>query len=233
SLIYYEDSEEDRNFHPVPSLSWFETNGKYVRNMLWRSGVAKLPPILELCPHLENLALWTYISEANATVLLPILSTLPLRQISVNLQALFSGSDFQNEQGRNSMFRCITHLDIIQACSMWSHIEGVAQLPCLTHLSLSRRSDNSGAVFGALEQCKQLKILALVRSSTKRYERDIRRSAEEEPMQYDCLDPRVVALLVEVIGDWETGSSGGPDMWVTAEEIVAKRLEERRQVTKL
>ncbi|TFK65260.1 hypothetical protein BDN72DRAFT_845791, partial [Pluteus cervinus] len=187
--MYYEDDVE--HWPPVPGLSWFETNGKYVRNILWGVDVAKLPPVLERCPHLDNLAVWLYASDNNLTVLLPALSTLRLRRISIELKTLFSGSHFQTEQGKHPMFRHITHLDIIQACTMWSHIEGVAQLPCLTHLSLSRRSDNSGAVFGALEQCKQLKILALVRSSTKRYERDIRRSAEEEPMQYDCLDPRV------------------------------------------
>ncbi|TFK66913.1 hypothetical protein BDN72DRAFT_127077 [Pluteus cervinus] len=230
SLIYYEDSEEDRNFHPVPSLSWFETNGKYVRNMLWRSGVAKLPPILELCPHLENLALWTYISEANATVLLPILSTLPLRQISVNLQALFSGSDFQNEQGRNSMFRCITHLDIIQRCTEWSQIEGTAQLPCLTHLSILQPSDNVGAVSGALEHCARLRILALLRFSTIQYQRNVRHIAEENAILCHCSDPRVVGLMVEVIGDWDAGAMGGRDMWVIAEEIVAKRLQGWREV---
>lgn len=78
---------------------------------------------------------------------------------------------------------------------------------------------------GVLDHCAQLKVLALITGSIRHSKRRFRRLAEEIFMPFACSDPRVVALLVEVLDDWQVGGLRRPDMWFVAEGVVARRVE--------
>lgn len=106
-------------------------------------------------------------------------------------------------------------------------------LPRLTHLSFYSCVQKTDVVKGALEHCKRLRVLALVRAmhggdvvGGKKGEREGEGgggNAVRNMMRHE--DPRVVSFGCKFSEEWEAGARGKRDMWAMADEVVAERLE--------
>lgn len=140
---------------------------------------------------------------------------MPLRRLSINPKDVF-GVDFH----LHPVFANITHLDIVRTCAEWENWKGLALLPKLTHLSLDPMSEDD-VVFGALEHCKSLRILALVSQNSSRTTASSPASGTGR-----FRDDRVVVIEVEDhVEDWVAGVQGGvpSDYWSHAESVIADR----------
>ncbi|TFK64839.1 hypothetical protein BDN72DRAFT_962957 [Pluteus cervinus] len=206
----------------VPDATWFEANGKYIRHLLWRQSIQQLPPLLSFCPNIENMAIWVNSNSNVIPALLPALSNLRLRRLSINIYALYSDTPFTIAHAREPMFQNLTHLDVLNSCFTWDLFQGFAELPRLTHITFS---DNVADVIiqNLSQKCDGLRVIIVLESlehetgDTKGFVR------ETEYFRAGIDDPRVVGLTCEYEGDWELGAEGKDDMWVKAEEIVDKR----------
>ncbi|KAJ7111270.1 hypothetical protein C8R44DRAFT_799234 [Mycena epipterygia] len=145
--------------------------------------------------------------------LLPHFGKLPLRRLSVDLAYLFRSPDFTHP-----VFGTITHLSLTRPGFHWTHFSGLAQMPCLTHLSYDDILSPLVVCEHALRDCKSLEVLALSFSNMILLEPLVDTYA---PL---ATDPRFVMLLAtHRVRDWETGARGGDDYWVRADELVRKR----------
>ncbi|KAJ6607450.1 hypothetical protein B0H10DRAFT_554050 [Mycena sp. CBHHK59/15] len=124
-----------------------------------------------------------------------------------------SGRDFSHP-----LFRNITHLALYNSGSRdWNTWSGLAQLPCLTHLSFHNSPVDPAFCHEALMHCKSLETLAICvqKHNANRGLPDYATAA---------IDPRFMILAVANLPwDWEIGARGGEDRWVTADELVGKR----------
>ncbi|KAJ7661977.1 hypothetical protein DFH06DRAFT_363198 [Mycena polygramma] len=147
--------------------------------------------------------------------LLPMLDTQPLQRLSANLRQLFSWDhpiDFSHR-----VFSRITHLDLMdRRCDDWDTCSGLAQLPCLTHLSSPAMSDST--IHGALRHCPLLEVLVIVHSQQL--------ELQQAELNFGTVsdDPRFVRLVVtDRLSDWEMGARGGEDYWIKAKALVDRR----------
>ncbi|TFK65807.1 hypothetical protein BDN72DRAFT_845117 [Pluteus cervinus] len=203
-----------------PSLSWFQQNGTHLRNLLWGIGsqMGLLVQILEECPALENLAVWVYIPShdtGNVHLLRPVLSKLRLRQLSINPFALFSTDIFGPEHAKDPMFTSITYFHIISDIIEWRDITGLAHIPTITHLAFQYHATRD-AVCGALEHCKSLKVLIVLRIS-----HDSPPKSEFPPNE--TIDERFVIISLRTILEWEDSAMGKKGCWDFAEEEISNR----------
>ncbi|KAJ7111263.1 hypothetical protein C8R44DRAFT_883087 [Mycena epipterygia] len=153
--------------------------------------------------------------------LLPHLGKLPLRRLSVYLSSLFRPSDgpeFTHPLFATITHLILTHLNLMKPGFHWTHFSGLAQMPCLTHLSFDDILSPVVVCEHALRDCESLEVLALSFSKMVLVESLVDTYA---PL---ATDPRFVMLLAtHRIRDWETGARGGDDYWVRADELVRKR----------
>ncbi|KAJ7132471.1 hypothetical protein C8R44DRAFT_871423 [Mycena epipterygia] len=131
--------------------------------------------------------------------LLPLLGPLPLRRLSVK----------------------ITHLDLYDwPLHGWEPLSGLAQMPCLTHLSFHRTVINNIICRGILLHCQLLEVLAIF-CSNKFLELSVRAYASLS------IDPRFMILLhTNLLVNWEMGDE---DYWVRADNFVRKRRSEEME----
>ncbi|TFK66909.1 hypothetical protein BDN72DRAFT_961433 [Pluteus cervinus] len=227
TLMYYATSETKHWPVPLHELpQWLELNGKHVRSMMWGIDTTNLPSLLEQCPGLTNLALWVNTSSNDITTLLPILSTLHLSRLSIDLWELFDRKSFSELEARHAAFRAVTHLDVVHRITEWEDLQGITALPCLTHLCFPRRtmdSPYSSVIRSALEECKHLKVLAIASGSSFPSGNPIRVAQTNFVLDGD---PRLVAFDCEYVGDWECGAIGKKDIWALADEIVEQRFKD-------
>ncbi|TFK65812.1 hypothetical protein BDN72DRAFT_845122 [Pluteus cervinus] len=210
TAMHYRGHEGREWPSPAPRLEWFEQNGPNLRNLMWGHDdqMDLLASILEHCPALENLAVWVHAPSSNIPLVRPALSKLRLRQLSINLFVLLGVTQFGVEQATDPMFQCLTHLHVINHSSPldWWHIEGLANIPTVTHVALQSTAKES-AIKGVLENCKSLKVLVGVGCSS-----------------YGEADPKYVDLPTRSLDEWEAGALGGEDRFREAEIEVAKRI---------
>ncbi|TFK66875.1 hypothetical protein BDN72DRAFT_859545 [Pluteus cervinus] len=204
---------------------WFQSNGKYAKNLLWGddSGPSSLFTVLECCKNLTNLAIWTEVKERDVPSLLASLSQLRLRRLSTDLSNLSIGPFLQNH-AQLPMFLNLTHLEDTSRLTRWSFVAGIQYLPRLTHLSLSVDS-STAAIRNALEFCERLIILILFSSFGER-RNGSGNITFEVPLRSEVGaigDSRIVSLESAYLEEWEVGSQGGRDMWALAEEIIGIR----------
>ncbi|TFK65810.1 hypothetical protein BDN72DRAFT_845119 [Pluteus cervinus] len=210
---------EDRSGWPLksPSLSWFQRNGSYVIHLLW--GIDErmdlLASILEHCPALENLGVWVYAPTSKVHTIRPALSKLRLRQLSIDIFALFSTETFGLEEASDPMFNHITHLHAISQSPVdWREVVGLAHLPSLTHVAL--HTATMDAAEGVHDHCKSLEILVVI---------------DLYPRFSPRLDlfEKLVQIHLSDLYDWpwEGFAMGKPDFWNTAEGEVASRGNSR------
>ncbi|KAJ7446329.1 hypothetical protein FB451DRAFT_1291881 [Mycena latifolia] len=179
-----------------------------VRRMLLEDGVWDLEEtrvILKLCTRIVDLAA---MRETVDPTLLPILTKMPLRRLSVALYELFGGIgsiDFTHP-----MFTSITHLD---AFDDPRHIYArIPSLPSLTHLSLDTRV-SSDVLKTLLENCPRLEILIVAFGAV----------AHDDVLEYARTTP--ISDVRFVVGLWPDydAPDGLPNFWALADDFVARK----------
>ncbi|KAJ7927403.1 hypothetical protein B0H13DRAFT_2312612 [Mycena leptocephala] len=183
---------------------------KHVRHICMEGKLATqgLTMLLKVCDATVDLALFPGTATQE---LLPILGTLRLQRLSVDLRSMFwrTGTDFTH----------ITHLDILDMPKPgWDEeLSGLKHIPGLTHLSFYHYGAPISGCRSALEHCKMLQVLAIVCESQFELNRHAPRCAEL------AFDRRFVMLVVgDRLEDWESGARG-EDYWIRTEELVRKR----------
>lgn len=230
-----------------PAISWFEDNGKYVRRLLWALRDTPLP-FLELCPNLEHLSLWVDVDIVNISSLLPVISNMSLRYLSVNITALTRGGPFSTSDASIRLFQSITHLDLIiptREKRTWQEIEGISEMESLTHLSFDRQIEEK-VILDVLKFCPKIQVLALCSASYDDYYDDLleslktgrslpKRGGIAEPPHPESVffdDERVVFYTCNWHVEYEVSARGGKDVWMAAEDLIAKRkLDKRRKLS--
>jgi hypothetical protein len=167
--------------------------------------------IVSKCKHIHSLAL-SFASSGPG--LLPILSSTPLQRLAADLEALFgSTSDVDFSHG---LFAHLTHLNIYTTPvpNAWS--AGLAELPCLTHLSVGVAT---AAFFRrVVVDCVRLEVAALVNPDVA-WLRDYLK--ENQPFIHDA---RCVLVVVDdLLDDWELAAHGYEDHWRRAERFIKER----------
>ncbi|KAJ7142734.1 hypothetical protein C8R44DRAFT_866039 [Mycena epipterygia] len=119
----------------------------------------------------------------------------------------------------------ITHLDLYGVAGVdagdrrgWGIWSRLAEMPCLTHLSVQNRAFAGNLYYGTLRDCKSLEALAVIFSNANILEAFV--------ASYAALatDPRLVMLVVmNRPRDWEMGAKGDEDSWVRVDELVRRR----------
>ncbi|TFK65248.1 hypothetical protein BDN72DRAFT_962654 [Pluteus cervinus] len=236
TLMYYYTSPERQWPVPLDKLpEWLEANGRYVRNLIWGNTMDPgFLSVLTRCPGITNLAVWVGTLENDLTTILPILSTLRLSQFSINLYELFDKHNFSELEASSDAFRAVTHLEVFHDFNVWEDIEGIAHIPHLTHLAFSeQRQLHPAVVNSALEECKKLKVLAIMSddsyqegSPVQAFQIDHPKYIVGEIWGIMREDPRVVSFRCEFVSDWVYGSTGKKNMWALADEIVEGRLRD-------
>ncbi|KAF8657831.1 hypothetical protein AX16_002147 [Volvariella volvacea WC 439] len=176
----------------------------YIRHLLIQEpGVAV--PYLSHCSNVENLALWTRLSNVDV---LSMLGVMPLRRLSISVKTLFQHTQIDLT---HPLFSKITHLEVLDSILEWDDLRQIVDMPNLTHLAIYRPESRKPEHIPVAE-CKKLKVVILLGV----------RECWVEKLFPD--EPRVVAMRVsQPTMDWTKGAEGDVDFWVLAEEEVAKR----------
>ncbi|KAJ7738725.1 hypothetical protein B0H16DRAFT_1465578 [Mycena metata] len=171
--------------------------------------------VLAVCSEITNLA---FRDLMGGPTLLPILDPLLLQRLSIAPYRLFFG--MERMVFTRPLFSRITHLDILdwheEGWAIWS---GLAQMPCLTHLSFSYHDFTPYRTCrDILQNCKALEVLAVLCAAEEMLPRFL-----EQGRDLDS-DPRFVVVVVQDdLLDWEIGAQGGKDYWSMADEMVMQR----------
>ncbi|KAJ7142715.1 hypothetical protein C8R44DRAFT_726045 [Mycena epipterygia] len=155
--------------------------------------------------------------------LLPRVGVLPLQRLSAF--ALYLCAGHTGPDLSHPAFKTITHLDLYGVAGVdagdrrgWEIWSRLAEMPCLTHLSVQNRAFAGNLYYGALRDCKSLEALAVIFSNANILEAFV--------ASYAALatDPRLVMLVVmNRPRDWEMGAKGDEDSWVRVDELVRRR----------
>ncbi|TFK65244.1 hypothetical protein BDN72DRAFT_962650 [Pluteus cervinus] len=216
--------DEEVTWPCEPDTEWLESNGKYVRNLLWGIDGRRADALFNYCPNLTNVAIWLEYRRPDLPSFLEPLSRLRLHRLSIDINHLFEGP-FRQDHAQLPMFTNLTHLELAVSCDNWEAIEGIQYLPKLTCFSLPQSTSVCSIVQNALERCKHLEFLVLYSGRGPR-----RVEGEEVAVEVSLLpetqsigDPRVVSFICAYVEEWEVGAQGGRDMWTLAQEIVERR----------
>lgn len=173
--------------------------------------------ILSLCSGVTDLAFWVdYLLTTPGQSIIPIISTLPLRRLSIELEHfIFLFSDPSVNHG---WCEGLTHLDI----RFWTHttspvIPYLDRLPSLAYLALrlQHNQPSEESLLDILSTCTALKVLIIY---------DHPDSLEESVWP---TDPRVIYLPYppNVIQDWESQACEDISCdWCWAEELIRKKI---------
>ncbi|KAF7342160.1 hypothetical protein MVEN_01803800 [Mycena venus] len=168
--------------------------------------------ILASCSAVQNLVLFP-----KQTDLLPFLSSMPLRRLTIPLDDVFSPA---NIDFLHPLFSHITHLELMDGPldnSRWEEYSGLALLPNLTHLSfLVQRSLR---IFqGALAACPALQVLVALYWKFHVFDPAMGLESLGQDTRFVCMPAPSFAQ------DWQIGARGGEDFWVRAEKFIAQRV---------
>ncbi|KAJ7629215.1 hypothetical protein DFH06DRAFT_1480526 [Mycena polygramma] len=174
--------------------------------------------LLGLCENLTDLTVLGRFAEPG---LLPILATIQLQRLTVDLADLFGGRDAIDFG--HPLFTSITHLHIWDQCvaheaEIYSR---VVVLPALTHLCVNE--NKSLSLFRAI--LNESKLLQMVMDLWPSYrEREAAMMAEVTSLK----DPRFVVATMAFTGHrayWAAGAEGGRDLdiWTESEDWASRR----------
>jgi hypothetical protein len=173
------------------------------------------------CPFGELLALCTGVINFGSNqqftnpALLPILATMRVRRLSLNLNALFGPETIDL---KHSLFQSVTHLDMFRVERVAEVLPDLPALPALTHLCLD--SDlTRDIILPVLEICPRL-VLLLVMWASYAFEKSLY-AAARVPCVYDVRF--VIGMYKHYWQDWEAGARGLPDSWSRADDFVARK----------
>ncbi|TFK61272.1 hypothetical protein BDN72DRAFT_904252 [Pluteus cervinus] len=200
-----------------PPTETLPTYALHVRHLLISvsTEAPEVTQYLTSCKNIENLALWSIVHHPN---LLRLISPLHLKRLSINLSAL---------AGRTHPFEYIlpalthlTHLEIVNQQFGWENIEGIQDIPNLTHLAFNGLKPLSILEDRILdgEGCEALEVVVLLEMTVG----DLKGLRKE--------DGRVVCVGGgNWVDDWEKGTLGEEDFWTRAEFVVMARKRERER----
>ncbi|KAJ3508435.1 hypothetical protein NLJ89_g5756 [Agrocybe chaxingu] len=203
----------------TPDLERIAKFGPHVRHTLLQNRPSEeIGKILQLCPNVQNLAIW--IIHGSCSHLVPILEGLrSLRRLSFDPSYFFQDycDDWKVPLDLPAFSR-LTHLEIINASQHWGKWKKLASMPALTHLALAGLVDGA-LVDHILKECQRLELLIT-------FYLDIPFTGLQDASNKD---PRAVQLLsvTNHLEHWEHGARGGEDFWITAEKVKRKRIEEQ------
>ena len=178
--------------------------------------------ILSVCSGVTDLAFWVdYLHTTPGRSIVPIISTLPLRRLSIELEHfmfLFSDPSV-NHSWRDGL----THLDL----RFWKHttspvIPYLDRLPSLTYLALRLQHNQASeaSLLNILSACRALRVLIIYYDQSETVEELVWST-----------DPRVIYLPYppNVIQDWESQAREELSCdWFWAEELIEKHMERER-----
>lgn len=181
--------------------------------------------ILNVCKGVIDLAFWVdYLGVQNfrAETVTSLISSLPLRRLSIELQHFLSL--FPDPNTHHAWDNSITHLDLI----FWTRqtapvIPPLAKLSQLTHLALrlSHNQPTEDSLRAILSACRSLKVLVIF---------DDPETSEETAWS---ADPRVVYMPYpqNIVGEWEAQARDDLNNgWSRAEELVRRHTAERESL---
>ncbi|TFK61853.1 hypothetical protein BDN72DRAFT_849326 [Pluteus cervinus] len=235
--------------------------------LLSLAGGGGIIPFLACCPHLEDLAIWGPESPVDMDGVVDALTELKARstsshltRLSVTLSSLFADAHhkavgtyqlndghgvpastspfyFSPALGQHPLLEHMVHLELLDPCDSWEPYSGLAFMPNLTHLCVSKWSGRPFVV-GVLEDCRSLKALILVEAlilawdetevvdgeTCKLVDQDqIERVFQEYEGEVGI--ERIVVMRVKYLDNWTKTAMGSMSMWTLADEA----LEERKQ----
>ncbi|KAJ2932282.1 hypothetical protein H1R20_g4806, partial [Candolleomyces eurysporus] len=190
---------KDKNIQP-PSMQYI---GHYIHHLLVGDelGVESITQILQLCPNVHNLGLW---SPHSVTSFFPVLQTLKLRELSTKM-ALLAPEEFDSPA-----FAFLTHLDMMDYNSdEWPHWKALGSLPSLTHLALTTsNSINPFMIQPIIDKCQKLEVLILISTMSR------------------LRDPRLVCFgMLRFNENQWVRCARGNSFWNSAERIIQGRKD--------
>lgn len=198
----------------MPSTRALEHYGVYVHHFLLGGGghLEELTHYLSACPNVTNLGIWNIVNPK----LLPLITKLPLTQLSINIEAVFGSVRrfWEICQRSHSLLINLTHLDIINMFGEWEKWSGLAHLPHLRYLSMGATGQPERLINGILEHCRKLHVLALLRGGDG--------SGVPEVKVWTRSERRlVVCEVADFALDWRAGARGDFHKWRYAERALA------------
>jgi hypothetical protein len=166
--------------------------------------------ILRLCTGVINFACSTQLVDPS---FVPILAELGVQRLALCLQALFGGAPINLT---HSLFRSVTHLDILGVVGVESALAEISALPALTHLCLDPAMPWD-VLMKVLEDCPHLELL-LVQWSIYNEAQYI---SAQEPCLYDLR--LVIGLYYGYWEEWEAEANGVLVYWAEADDFVARK----------
>ncbi|TFK66888.1 hypothetical protein BDN72DRAFT_843665 [Pluteus cervinus] len=203
----------------------------YVQHVLLGGTLSQDPDLtkclnlLPLLPNVKDLAIW-WDGSGVVGALLPYCAHLQPERLSISFETLLGPGRGLRGYTRHSIFSRLTHLEVIIDCDDWNDWKDLAELPCLTHLSLTLGSSVE-VIEGALAECKHLKILTRVTQGVGLQEQETCRLRPSAVLSYTQTDPRVVEFECGYLADWKAFAFGEPNMWTIAERVVEERLRDK------
>ncbi|KAF9234560.1 hypothetical protein BU15DRAFT_52498 [Melanogaster broomeanus] len=179
--------------------------------------------LLTLCSGLESLALWISSTRhaASDSELTNLLSTLPLKFLSLDIMAVISPSHPKPDLQNHPAFIHLTHLDIVNHWVLWTSSLGIEHLPRLTHVAFRFwcRGNVNTALSLILKESPRLRVLILLADSVVLP--GARRYLEKEGIR----DERVVVMEhTRDADEWEAMERDSEGIWQRAESVVRWRM---------
>ncbi|KAJ7834362.1 hypothetical protein B0H14DRAFT_3871403 [Mycena olivaceomarginata] len=175
--------------------------------------------ILRLCTGVINFACSTQLVDPS---FVPILAELGVQRLALCLQALFGGAPINLT---HSLFRSVTHLDILGVVGVESALAEISALPALTHLCLDPAMPWD-VLTKVLEDCPRLELL-LVQWSIYNEAQYI---SAQEPCLYDLR--LVIGLYYGYWEEWEAEANGVLVYWAEADDFVARKRRGEIEATR-
>ncbi|KAF9219834.1 hypothetical protein BS17DRAFT_788481 [Gyrodon lividus] len=201
-----------------PEFAKLHVKALCVRPQIPRSLTVQL---LTLCSGVESLALWVPSQSEGPAEIINILSSLPLRFLSINLTAITNATCHPVPVLHNHpIFEHLTHLDIVNHWVLWTSSLGIEHLPHLTHVAFrfwSRGSVNA-ALSLILKESPRLRVLVLLADSV------VVPGARHYLDREGIRDDRVVVMKhTRDADEWESMERESEGMWQRAESIIRWR----------
>ncbi|KAJ7854399.1 hypothetical protein B0H14DRAFT_2756396 [Mycena olivaceomarginata] len=208
-----------RNYGVLEALKHRPASLRSVRHLLlYASRYDLYAPLLKdlvaACPGIVNLSM----RIADPAPFLPLLDTMYIQRLSVNLSALFDHTSLEITTAdlQHSLFTFVTHLDVLDEGYEPKWLPALTALPALTHLRFNYR---------VLPHLLRQSLPAHTRIRVLLFALEVDpEDAMEFAQEIDFMAPTlVVAAYEDYYADWEQGARGGIDLWVQAENFLERK----------
>ncbi|TFK65232.1 hypothetical protein BDN72DRAFT_962685 [Pluteus cervinus] len=201
---------EDKSFPVKFNLPTFQRYAKHIRHLSLDDPI--VVQHLPLFTDVTNLVLWQELKPPELEILLTF-NHLTHLSVTVN--------DIQPSPVYFSLFRKVTHLDLISSCTNWPLASTLIIFPLLTHLCILRGINTDVLkLFLDRNRCRNLKVVIVWGSAGTLNKTFV--SPKKARRQLPAEDERLLNVLChDMEEDWKTGARGGDDMWRVADRYLA------------